>query len=54
MAGAKPDQQDIRTMNDEYEIISLVGTVSVNGSHLHLSFSDKNGDVMGGHLKEGR
>jgi predicted DNA-binding protein with PD1-like motif len=35
------------------EIDSLHGTVSVNGCHLHISVSDVDGDVMGGHLKEG-
>ena len=53
MAGAKPDAQDIRTFKDDYEIVSLVGTVSVNGTHLHISFSDNEGVVHGGHLKEG-
>ena len=53
MAGAKPDAQDIRTFKNDFEIVSLVGTVSVNGTHLHLSFSDKEGIVHGGHLKEG-
>lgn len=33
-----------------FEIISLVGTVSVNGSHIHLSFSDSLGITKGGHL----
>ena len=27
--------------------------VSVNGSHLHLSISDKTGQTLGGHLKPG-
>jgi predicted DNA-binding protein with PD1-like motif len=53
MAGAIPDNQDIRAFKDDYEIVSLVGTISVNGTHLHMSFSDKNGVVHGGHLKEG-
>lgn len=51
MAGAKPNEQDIQTFNGEYELVSLVGTVSKNGSHLHISVSDKNGQVIGGHLK---
>lgn len=53
MAGAKPDLQDIRTLRADFEIVSLVGTVSVSGVHLHMSFSDTNGKVQGGHLKEG-
>ena len=35
------------------EIDNLHGTVSVNGCHLHISVSDVEGKVMGGHLKEG-
>lgn len=53
MAGATPDARDIRTLKADYEIVSLVGTVSVNGTHLHISFSDSEGLVYGGHLKEG-
>ena len=37
----------------DLEIDSLHGTVSENGSHLHISVSDVNGVVSGGHLKEG-
>jgi len=53
MAGATPQNQDIRTYEGDFEITSLVGTVSVNGVHLHISISDKNGANLGGHLKEG-
>jgi len=53
MAGATPDRQDIRTYKGDYELTSLVGTVSVNGVHLHMSISDKEGQNFGGHLKEG-
>jgi uncharacterized protein len=53
MAGAVPDKQDIRTYKGDYEVTSLVGTVSVNGVHLHMSISDKDGASFGGHLKEG-
>lgn len=35
------------------EIDSLHGTVSKNGCHLHISVSDVDGKVWGGHLKEG-
>jgi predicted DNA-binding protein with PD1-like motif len=30
----------------------LVGTVSISGSHLHLSISDSTGKTIGGHLLE--
>lgn len=33
-----------------FEIVSLTGTVSVNGSHLHISISDSSGKTIGGHL----
>ena len=36
-----------------FEIVSLTGTVSVNGSHLHISISDSTGKTIGGHLIEG-
>mgnify|MGYP003331672262 CR=1 FL=1 len=35
-----------------FEIVSLSGTVSENGSHLHISISDSTGKTMGGHLLE--
>jgi predicted DNA-binding protein with PD1-like motif len=36
-----------------FEIVSLAGTVSVNGVHLHISISDSTGKTIGGHLVEG-
>jgi len=36
-----------------FEIVSLTGTVSVNGSHIHISISDSTGKTIGGHLIEG-
>jgi len=36
-----------------FEIVSLTGTVSVNGSHLHISICDNTGKTIGGHLMEG-
>jgi predicted DNA-binding protein with PD1-like motif len=38
---------------ENLEIDNLHGTVSINGVHLHISVSDINGVVLGGHLKEG-
>lgn len=35
------------------EIITLSGTLSVNGSHLHICISDKEGKTFGGHLVDG-
>ena len=53
MAGASQDRQDTRTFEDDYEVVSLVGTIAKNGFRLHLAISDKEGVVLGGHLKEG-
>jgi len=41
--------------NDEgyFEILSLTGTLSVNGSHLHIGIADNVGKTIGGHLLEG-
>ena len=36
-----------------FEIVSLTGTVSVHGSHLHISISDGDGKTTGGHLVPG-
>lgn len=36
-----------------FEIVSLVGTLSANGSHLHLAVADSTGRTIGGHLLDG-
>jgi predicted DNA-binding protein with PD1-like motif len=36
-----------------FEIVSLVGTLSPDGVHLHLSISDSTGRTLGGHLMPG-
>jgi uncharacterized protein len=36
-----------------FEIVSLTGTVSLSGLHLHISISDHRGTTIGGHLMEG-
>lgn len=36
-----------------FEIVSLSGTLSKHGLHLHISLADKNGELVGGHLMEG-
>lgn len=37
-------------MTGHFEIVSLTGTVSTDGSHIHLSVSDSTGKTIGGHL----
>jgi predicted DNA-binding protein with PD1-like motif len=53
MAGAMPDKQDIRSVDGDYEIVSLVGTIAAGDAHLHLAAANREGEIMGGHLKEG-
>ena len=36
-----------------FEIVSITGTVSIHGSHLHISISDGDGKTIGGHLGAG-
>ena len=36
-----------------FEIVSITGTVSIHGSHLHISISDGEGKTIGGHLESG-
>ncbi|HUE99212.1 MAG TPA: PPC domain-containing DNA-binding protein [Anaerolineales bacterium] len=46
-----------RNHNSEYEgpfeIVSIIGTVSIYGSHLHISVSDGDGKTIGGHFESG-
>jgi predicted DNA-binding protein with PD1-like motif len=41
------------TIRGELEILSLSGTLSPNGAHLHIAVSDSKGAVIGGHLCAG-
>lgn len=36
-----------------FEIVSITGTVSIHGSHIHISVSDGQGRTFGGHLVRG-
>lgn len=37
----------------DYEIVSLNGTVSNGKAHIHIAISDEKGNVFGGHLEQG-
>jgi len=43
----------IKTWEGSFEIISLVGTVEIGNSHIHICLSDEEGKTFGGHLKDG-
>lgn len=47
------NQNDSKVLQDKFEIVSLVGTLSTHGIHLHISISDKDGKTIGGHLEKG-
>jgi len=36
-----------------FEIVSITGTLSIYGSHLHISISDGDGKTIGGHFESG-
>ena len=40
-------------IHGELEILSLSGTLSPDGSHLHIAIADSRGTVIGGHLCAG-
>lgn len=42
-----------RKLKGPLEVISLNGTVSKNGLHLHISVANSKGALIGGHLLEG-
>lgn len=49
LAGAK----SIMQKEGDFEIVSITGTLSKDGVHIHISVSDENGNTFGGHLKDG-
>lgn len=49
LAGAK----DSLLAYEDYEILSLQGTISKGKCHLHICLADKEGAAIGGHLLDG-
>ena len=43
----------VKQFDGDREIVSLTGTISADGVHLHMSVADGNGNVIGGHLSYG-
>ena len=50
---ACPGRTSPTVLSGELEIITLQGTIGPQGVHLHLSFSDGDCQVWGGHLEHG-
>lgn len=46
-------QKYSQVFKQQFEIVSLVGTLSTHGLHIHISLSDRHGKTLGGHLLEG-
>lgn len=47
-----PVTETTRDYEEQTEIVSMVGTISRNDVHLHLSIANKEGSVVGGHMKD--
>jgi len=47
------NREQYSEFDGHFEIVSMTGTVSVHGSHLHMSISDEEGKTIGGHLESG-
>lgn len=47
------DSKEPLFREQKFEIVSLTGTLSPDGSHLHIALSDSAGVTIGGHLLEG-
>ena len=47
------DRSEATILEEKLEIVSLVGTLSRFGAHLHVAVADGEGRVTGGHLADG-
>ncbi len=47
------DEENAEILPGPLEIVSISGTLSQDGSHIHILVSDSNGVPTAGHLKEG-
>ncbi len=46
-------QDTTQMLQERFEIVSLVGTLSVHGLHLHMTIADAMGKTIGGHVQPG-
>jgi hypothetical protein len=47
------DEKEKIRFQGPFEIVSLTGTLGLQGLHLHISIADRDGKVLGGHLLDG-
>lgn len=45
--------KDSLNISGAFEILSMTGTLSESGNHVHLAISDCTGKTLGGHLMDG-
>lgn len=48
-----PGAKDFLELHEPLEIVSVTGTISPDGVHVHISVSDDKGKTYGGHLSDG-
>lgn len=46
-------RSDVATLDGAYEMLTLAGSLSRDGAHLHMSVADASGRVVGGHVGYG-
>jgi predicted DNA-binding protein with PD1-like motif len=46
----RPQPEELR---GDYEILTIAGAVAPDGAHLHMTVSDADGQVLGGHVAPG-
>lgn len=53
MPGTIGETEDFRTFVEPMEIVSLAGTLCLDGLHVHISLARRDGACIGGHLVPG-
>jgi predicted DNA-binding protein with PD1-like motif len=53
MPGAPGEAEAFKEFAEPMEVLSLAGTLSPDGVHLHIGLSRRDGSVVGGHLVRG-
>jgi predicted DNA-binding protein with PD1-like motif len=53
MPSAVGEPEAIRSLEEPMEILSLAGTLSPDGLHLHIAVATRDGQSVGGHLLDG-
>ncbi|NJK62568.1 MAG: DNA-binding protein [Synechococcaceae cyanobacterium SM2_3_1] len=46
-------QDQVSVFSGYFEIVSLVGSLCLDGLHLHMGLADQQGQTLGGHVEQG-